>query len=161
MKLYGSYRFPFGTQVGGNFYGGSGTPISAYIITLNGTNLFVDGRGDIGQTPVLTPDDLLLSHELALTSTRRIRFELNVQNVFNQRTATHVFNFRNRGAGAAGASSAIDLASTDLTKGYDYNALIQASPEWTERLRSALRGERPVPTGRARSVQREIHLLMA
>ena len=34
-----------------------------------------------------------------------------------------------RGAGAARASSAINLASTDLTKGYDYNALIQASPD--------------------------------
>ena len=83
----------------------------------------------MGRTPVLTRTDLLLSHELALTSTRRIRFELNVQNVFNQRTATHVFNYRNRGAGAPRASSAINLASTDLTKGYDYNALIQASPD--------------------------------
>ena len=129
VKLYGSYRFPFGTQVGANFYGGSGTPISTYVVTLNGTSPFVEGRGDMGRTPVLTRTDLLLSHELALTSTRKVRFELNVQNVFDQRTATHVFNFRNRGAGASRASSAINLAGTDLTKGYDYNALIQASSD--------------------------------
>jgi hypothetical protein len=129
VKLYGSYRFAFATQVAAVFFGGSGTPMSTYVVTLNGANLFVDGRGDMGRTPVLTRTDLLLSHELALASTRTIRFELNVQNVFDQRTATHVFNFRNRGAGAARASAAINLASTDLTKGYDYNALIQASPD--------------------------------
>ena len=28
VKLYGAYTFPFGTQVGAFFYGGSGTPIS-------------------------------------------------------------------------------------------------------------------------------------
>ena len=39
VKLYGSYTFPFGTQIGANFYGGSGTPISTYVVTLNGTNL--------------------------------------------------------------------------------------------------------------------------
>ena len=28
VKLYGSYLFPFGTQIGAFFYGGSGTPVS-------------------------------------------------------------------------------------------------------------------------------------
>ena len=49
-----------------------------------------------------------------------------MQNVFNQKTATHIFNYLNRGGGVARASSSINLASTDLTKGYDYNALIPA-----------------------------------
>ena len=35
VKLYGAYSFPFGTQVGLFFYGGSGTPISTYVNTPN------------------------------------------------------------------------------------------------------------------------------
>ena len=60
-----------------------------------------------------------------------MRFELNVINLFNQKTARHIFNGLNRGSGAGGArqSAAIDLSGTDLTKGYDYRALILATPE--------------------------------
>ena len=129
VKLYGAYTFPSGTQLGLNFYGGSGTPISTYVVTLNQTNLFVNGRGDMGRTPFLSRTDLLVSQELNVMSTRKIRVELNIQNVFNQKTATHIFNYLNRGAGAARSSSAINLASTDLTKGFDYNALIRASAD--------------------------------
>jgi len=83
----------------------------------------------MGRTPFLSRTDLLVSHELNLLRQQKIRLELNVQNLFNQKTATHIFNYLNRGAGAARASSAINLASTDLTKGFDYNALINASPD--------------------------------
>ncbi len=34
-KLYGAYTFPFGTQVGAFFYGGSGTPISTYVNSID------------------------------------------------------------------------------------------------------------------------------
>jgi hypothetical protein len=60
---------------------------------------------------------------------KRLRFDLNVQNVFNQKTTRHIFNFLNRGSGTERGSSLIDLANTDLTKGYDYNALIRATPD--------------------------------
>jgi hypothetical protein len=83
----------------------------------------------MGRTPWLTRADLLLSHELSLATSKRIRFELNVLNVFNQKTATHMFNYLNRGAGTARASSAINLANTDLTQGYNYRALIAASAD--------------------------------
>ena len=91
----------------------------------------VEGRGDMGRTPVLTRTDLLVSHELPLAGSKRVRLELNVLNLFNQKTARHIFNGLNRGTGAGGVrtSAAIDLSRTDLTKGYDYNALILASPE--------------------------------
>ena len=46
VKLYGAYEFPFGTQVGAFFYGGSGTPISTYVTSTNGADIFVEGRGD-------------------------------------------------------------------------------------------------------------------
>jgi len=129
VKLYGAYSFKSGTQIGANFYGGSGTPISTYVVTLNQTNLFVNGRGDMGRTPFLSRTDLLLSQEMGIMGSKKLRIELNVQNIFNQKTATHIFNYLNRGAGAPRSSSAINLASTDLTKGFDYNALIKASPD--------------------------------
>jgi outer membrane receptor protein involved in Fe transport len=130
VKLYGSYMAPFGTQFGVNFYGGSGTPLSTYVVTGNQTNVFVNGRGDMGRTDVLTRTDFLVSHELKLgNGNKRLRLELNLLNAFNQKTSRHEFNFLNRGAGAARQSSSIDLSSVDLRNGYDYNALINASPD--------------------------------
>ena len=129
VKLYGAYDFPFGTQIGGFFYGASGTPMSTYVNTVNQIPVFVEGRGDMGRTPVLTRTDLLLTHELAMASSKRLRFELNVVNLFNQKTTRHIFNYVNHGAGAARGSSAIDLHDTNLFNGYNYNALIAATPD--------------------------------
>jgi hypothetical protein len=64
-----------------------------------------------------------------LTDAQRLRIELNVLNLFNQKTALHRFVSLNRGEGTPVDSSAIDLSKTDLRKGYDYNALIQAAPD--------------------------------
>jgi hypothetical protein len=91
----------------------------------------VEGRGDMGRTPVLTRTDLLLSHELPIgASNKRLRFELNVQNLFNQKTARHLFNYLNKGGVVPDrGSSYIDLSDVDLTQGYDYNALILATPD--------------------------------
>lgn len=129
VKLYGAYSFPFGTELGLFFYGGSGTPISTYVNTTNQTEVFVNGRGDMGRTPVFTQTNLLLSHGFSLARDRKIRVELNVLNVFNQKTPRHIFNWLNRGAGTPRASAAINLSQTDLAEGYDYNALIRATPD--------------------------------
>ena len=138
MKLYGSYMAPFGTQFGANFYGGSGTPLTTYVDTANQTNVFVDGRGDMGRTDMLTRTDFLVSHELKLgDGNKRLRLELNLLNAFNQKTSRHQFNYLNRGAGAPRASSAINLGDVDLRNGYDYNA------------RSRDRRTAPTPTIRA------------
>jgi Carboxypeptidase regulatory-like domain/TonB-dependent Receptor Plug Domain len=130
-KFYGSYRLPFGTQVGGFVYAGSGTPMSTVVNTTNTIPVLVNGRGDMGRTPFLTRTDLLVSHDLRLAGSQRVRLELNVLNIFNQKTATHIFNSLNKGAGLARADSAMDLSKVDLAKGYDYNALILASPSGT------------------------------
>lgn len=129
VKLYGSYFFKFGTEIGAFFYGGSGTPLSTYVVTQNQIPAFVNGRGDMGRTPVLTQTDLLLSHEVKFGEAKRLRFEFNALNVFNQKTSRHRFNYLNRGAGLARNSAAIDLSTVDLFKGYDYNALILQSSE--------------------------------
>ena len=127
-KFYGSYMLPFGTQIGGFVYAGSGTPMSTVVNSTNTIPVFVEGRGDMGRTPFLSRTDLLVSHELKMTGSQRVRFEFNVINLFNQKTATHIFNSLNKGAGLARADSAIDLSNVDLAKGYDYRALILASP---------------------------------
>ena len=147
VKLYGSLPCsPFGTQFG--------------VVLLRRQRHAADdlrqhgqpdarcssnGRGDMGRTDVLTRTDLLVSHELKLGGgNKRLRLELNVLNVFNQKTSRHQFNFLNRGAGAPRASSAIDLSGVDLRNGYDYNALIRGVAGRRQRLRSALRHGRPV-----------------
>lgn len=127
-KFYGAYSFPFGSQVGLFEYVGSGTPISTYVNSTNQIPVFVKGRGDMGRTPVLSRTDLLVSHEFSMMSNNKVRLELNIVNLFNQRTATHIFNNLNKGAGLARGDSAIDLSGTDLAKGYDYDKLILASP---------------------------------
>lgn len=125
FKLYGAYSFPMGTQIGANFYAGSGTPLTTYVNTLNGIEVFVEGRGDMGRTDVLNYTDLLLSHELRMPRTQRLRLELNVLNVFNQKTSRHRFNYLNRTRAAA----EINLSGTNLAQGYDYRAMILARPD--------------------------------
>jgi Carboxypeptidase regulatory-like domain/TonB-dependent Receptor Plug Domain len=126
VKLYGSYMLPTQTQVGAFFYGASGTPVSTTVSSLNGIPLLVEGRGSFGRTPVLTQTDLLVSHDLKFGGSKRVRLEANVINVFNQKTARHIFDSLNR---PRRASSAINLANTDLAAGYDYNALLAARPD--------------------------------
>jgi hypothetical protein len=132
VKLYGAYQFGMGTQVGAFFYGGSGTPISTQVVGQDQYAPLVNGRGDMGRTPILTRTDLLISHELSLADRKRLRLELNLQNLFNQKTATHIFNFLNKGAPSGGQTrpaNAIDFTDVNLAAGYDYNALIRATQE--------------------------------
>ena len=126
VKLYGSYTFKFGTEVGANFYGGSGTPLSTYAWTINTIPIFVNGRGDMGRTDPLYQTDLVIAHEVKLGETKRLRFEANVINLFNQKTQRHRFTDLNR---EQRTSSQMNLKPVDLTKGYNYNALILASPD--------------------------------
>ncbi len=126
VKLYGSYMLPFGTQIGAFFYAGSGTPVSRNVYSVNNIPLFVDGRGSLGRTPALSQTDLLVSHDIKMAGSRRLRFEANIQNLFNQKTARHIFDAYNR---PRRTSSEINLSSTNLANGYDYNALIAATPD--------------------------------
>jgi hypothetical protein len=126
FKTYGSYTFPFGTQLGLNFYLGSGTPLTTYVNTINGTEVFVEGRGDMGRTDVLNYTDFLVSQEVPLASSnQRLRFELQVLNLFNQKTSRHQYNYLNR----IRAAAEIDLHNTNLARGYDYMSMIRSTPD--------------------------------
>ena len=60
----------------------------------------------MGRTPFLTQTDLVVAQELKFGERKRLRFEFNAQNVFNQKTARHIFNTLNRGAGSGNRATA-------------------------------------------------------
>jgi hypothetical protein len=97
--------------------------------TIHQIPVFVNGRGDMGRTPVLTQTDMVVAHEVKFGEGKKMRFEFNALDLFNQKTSRNIFNSLNRSAGLARASAAIDLHNVDLFKGYDFNAFILASPE--------------------------------
>jgi len=129
IKLYGSKTLNWGskmsTDVGAFFYAASGTPLTTLVNTINGTQPFVNGRGDLGRTPFLNYTDLVIGHEFKMGEFRKIRVEFNANNLFNQKTTRGVWTQLNR----AIASAEIDLSNTDLAKGYDFNKLIAQTPD--------------------------------
>ena len=93
VKVYGSYLFKTGTNVGLNFYGGSGTPITSRCNSIYRYPILVEGRGSLGRTPMLSQTDLLVSHEFGLAGTKKLRLEFNALNIFNQQQVRHVFEY--------------------------------------------------------------------
>jgi len=127
FKLFGNYSFKWGTQVGAFFLAESGTPVSTRVETVNGIPVIVNDRGDLGRTPVFSQTDLVVAHELKFGEVKRLRFEFNALNVFNQKTSRHTFEQVNRGAGTASGDFAfIDLSESNLFQGYDYKAMLNA-----------------------------------
>ncbi len=133
FKWNGGYEFDLHgigtTNLGAFFYLGSGTPLSTQVWTTNLLPVLVLGRGDMGRTPTLNYTDLQIAHTIAVAETQKVRIEMDIFNVFNQKTARHRFTALNRGAGVFTPSSAIDLSQVDLRQGYDYNALINATAD--------------------------------
>ncbi|MFN0106919.1 MAG: carboxypeptidase regulatory-like domain-containing protein [Bryobacteraceae bacterium] len=129
IKLYGSKTLKWGdkmaTDVGAFFYAASGTPLTTLVNTINGTQLFVNGRGDLGRTPFLNYTNLVIGQEFKFGEVKRMRLEFNANNLFNQKTARGLWTQLNR----AIASAEIDLHDTDLAKGYDFNKLISETPD--------------------------------
>jgi hypothetical protein len=82
----------------------------------------------MGRTPKLTQTNALVAQTVRL-GPQRLRVELDVINLFNQKTPRHRFNYLNRGGGIARASSAISLSRANLAAGYDHDALILATPD--------------------------------
>ena len=160
VKLYGSYMAPFGTQFGVNFYGGSGTPLTTYVNTVNQTNAFVEGRGDLGRTDMLTRTDFLVSHELKLgDGNKRLRLELNLLNAFNQKTSRHQFNYLNRGAGAPRVVGRRSQRRRRPPQRVRLQRDDRRVGRRRQRLRSALRDGRPLRARHAGLLHGSLHLL--
>ena len=129
IKLYGSRTIKWGngmsTDIGASLYSASGTPLTTVINTINGTQPFVNGRGDLGRTPFLNYTNLVAGHDFKVAEGKHLRLEFNASNLFNQKTARHFWSEVNRGI----ASAEPDLSGIDLAKGYDYAALIAKTPD--------------------------------
>jgi hypothetical protein len=100
FKLFGGYRFNYGlfakrmeTEFGLSQYIYQGTPISTTVnIETIGTEdevsdfapSFINGRGDLGRTPVYTQSDLVVTHRFRVTEGVSVKFQFNVLNLFNE-----------------------------------------------------------------------------
>jgi len=131
FKAYGGYTFDkwqgkgHSTDASFFFTALQGTPITTFVNVV-ATSIPLSKRGDLGRTPPLTQTDFSLRHNYKFKEHYTASFEFNVLNLFNQKTQRHRFTDLNR---ESLASSQMDLSKIDLAKGYDYNALILASPD--------------------------------
>jgi hypothetical protein len=124
FKAYGSYEFKWGTAVSANFYAGSGTPLSTIVEDNYWDQMLVNGRGDLGRTPVLSQTDLMVSHEFKIREGKTLRFEFNMMNLFNQKTVRHTDPLVNR---FRDESAEIDITDVDLTQGFDWKERFAAT----------------------------------
>jgi len=121
LKAYGSYAFKWGTELGVRFYAGSGTPITTRVENLYHVPIMVNGRADAGRMPVLSQTDLLMSHKINVAEGKKIRFEFNITNLFNQKTPRYKQNIVTR---YRDTSAAMDMRNVNLLEGYDWRALL-------------------------------------
>ncbi len=91
VKVQGLYIWPFGTSVGGAWYGASGIPRTRQAAYNPCIPVMYRGRKSDGRLPFLSRLDLHVRHDLRLGSRSRLGFSANVTNVFNQGTATNYF----------------------------------------------------------------------
>ncbi len=84
FKAQATYDLPWGTGIGLFAQVMSGTPKSTAINLLGFSPTFINGRGDLGRTPVTSQIDLYIQHDFRLFGSSRFNVNLNVDNVFNQ-----------------------------------------------------------------------------
>jgi hypothetical protein len=129
FKLYGSYQFKFGTEIGTFFRVTSGTPVTTYVDTINQIPMYVEGRGNLGRTPVFSQTDLVVAHELKIGEVKRLRFEMNMLNLFNQKTAVYIYPWFNNTQLSDSIGMCLDMycdpngVGVDLAKGFDWKTL--------------------------------------
>jgi hypothetical protein len=134
MKVYGSYAMKWGTELGLRFYAGSGTPITTRVENLSQIPIMVNGRADAGRMPFLSQTDLLVSHQIKVSETQKIRFEFNMSNLFNQKTPRYKQNIVTR---YRDSSSAMDMSAVNLLNGYDWKALLAQTEYAQDHARSS------------------------
>lgn len=123
FKFYGAYDFKFGTQVGMFFRASSGTPVTTQVVSDAPIPVYVNGRGDLGRTPTWSQTDLMIAHEIKFGEVKKLRFELNMSNLFNQKTSLFTYDRYNYEEfyDAVG----VDLSGTDLTQGFAWQSMAQ------------------------------------
>ena len=98
FKLYGSYTFPMGLTVGTILNAMSGSPVSTeYSMDAQGYLPF--NRGDLGRTPFFWFANAYAEYNLKLGK-NNLNISLNVDNIFNTRTAQRIYQIYNYGGTA-------------------------------------------------------------
>ncbi|MCG2811983.1 MAG: TonB-dependent receptor [Candidatus Aminicenantes bacterium] len=98
LKLYGSYTMPMGLTFGTVINAMSGTPVSTeYSMDVQGYLPF--NRGDLGRTPFFWFANLYAEYNLKLGK-NNLNISVNVDNVFNTRTAQRIYQIYNNGGTA-------------------------------------------------------------
>ncbi len=95
LKAYGSYATPFGLTVGlvANAY--SGTPVTEEW-NVDSEGYFPFNRGNLGRTPFVFLANAYLEYGVKLGGRKSLRFSLNVENLFNARTAQRIYSMKYR-----------------------------------------------------------------
>jgi hypothetical protein len=90
FKAYGSYAFPFGLTVGlvANAY--SGTPVTEEW-SVDSPGYYPYNRGNLGRTPFIFFANAYLEYALKLGSRTAVKFNLNIDNLFDAKTAQRIF----------------------------------------------------------------------
>lgn len=89
FKLQPTYVTRWGTNVGVTFLAQSGTPQTTQV-TYQTVPVDYLGRGDLGRSPFYTQTDLLIGQSVNLPHNMKVRFDVNVTNLFDQDTVTTV-----------------------------------------------------------------------
>jgi hypothetical protein len=98
IKVYGSYTLPMGLTVGTIINAMSGIPVSTeYSMDAQGYLPF--NRGDLGRTPFFWFANLYAEYNLKLGK-NNLNISLNIDNVFNTRTAQRIYQIYNNGGTA-------------------------------------------------------------
>ncbi|MFB3829689.1 MAG: carboxypeptidase regulatory-like domain-containing protein [Bryobacteraceae bacterium] len=124
FKLYGSYTFKNklgDTTFGPKFFLMSGTPLTTQIEVISSTPVYVNGRGDMGRTPVYSATDMLFTHEFKPSEGTRVKFEANIENLFNQSTITD----RNQGLLHPNYGEHLSIVPQEkFFQGFDYKKML-------------------------------------
>jgi hypothetical protein len=95
FKVYGSYTFPFGLTTGLIVNAMSGQPTSTeWALDYQGYMPF--NRNDLGRTPFLWFANAYVAYDFKIGPTR-LNVNLNVDNLFNVKTAQRIYGIYNQG----------------------------------------------------------------
>ncbi|MBI4877303.1 MAG: hypothetical protein HY822_21970, partial [Acidobacteria bacterium] len=128
FKFFGSYNLKSkvgATTFGPIFIAQSGTPLTTEVTMVSSTPIFVNGRGDLGRTPVYSQTDFLLAHEFKVSPKHehlRVKVDMNVTNLFNQATTVNSFaGYLHSNDGQVNFDH-----EADFFKGFDYQKMMTA-----------------------------------
>jgi hypothetical protein len=125
FNAYGAYVFDWKgsktntTEISGFTTFQSGTPVSTTVTYI--VPLFLDGRGDMGRTPMFTQTDLAVSHKYRFGRDNRFTFaaDLNILNLFDEENVLGYFTSK--------SAVTMDPSTFDLSEIDGANALTSGS----------------------------------